>query len=712
MSTLAWWRVLLATAALLSALGGPAEAQQAPTPTPVTIGTAGGDVTIVADRLEEIGGAENRVIATGNVEITRGRARLLADRVELNRTTGDAVAEGRVIFYDGEDQLTGQRIEYNVNTGTGVVYQADARAEPNYRIAGEQMERLGESVYRVRRGVFTTCEDDPPAWSFRFNRATADLNDFLYGTGASFWVKNIPLIPFFPFFAAAIRRERQTGLLFPKFGHSSNKGFYAETPFFWAIDDSKDATVAPLYYSERGWGLRGEFRHIESPEDRGHAEVFYLKEGHDSRFVGSLREDRTLAHRLWLKIDANGVSDDDVLRDYGDSILRRSTQRVESNVFLTKSWDTWNLVGDLFVYQDLSTRRPVELWRLPDINLIGTRQPIWRDSGLLFQSTASFVNFVRYVGSSGMRFDVNPQLSRPFALGYLTVTPFVGGRLTGYDKTVTGSHIGQGGVLIEDTKDEARLRRLLEAGADLETKISRVFSTGGWWGTEALLHTIEPRVRYAWVTGWDQDRLPQWTEGVDNIPDASRIEYSLTNRVWARTAAYPGTDPVRWEMVRLALGHSYDTRFERVGDVFGTLIVQPKPDLRFRGDVNYSPRTGGIPNATADVAAVLPFRTTANVGIRYSDSPGDITFLQAGIVSSFWRRVTMRSELNWDLYRGEFTETRVAADIHWQCWALTIEYVNRPRQDDEIRFAINLLGVGGPIGTSVGVGAITPGGQR
>lgn len=711
MSTLSWWRVLLTAAALLSALGGPAAAQPAPTPTPMTIGTAGGDVTIVADRLEQVG-AENRLIATGNVEITRGRARLMADRVELDRTTGEAVAQGRVVFYDGENQLTGQRLEYNLNTGTGVVYQGDARAEPHYRVAGEQMERLGESVYRVRKGVFTTCDDDPPSWSFQFDRATADLNDYLYGTGASFWVKNIPLIPFFPFFAAAIRRERQTGFLFPKFGNSSAKGFYAEIPFFWAIDDSRDLTVAPLYYSERGGGLRAEFRHIESVENRGQFEGFFLQESGDSRFVGSLREDHTLGHRAWLRIDANGVSDDAVIRDYGDSVLRRSTQRVESHVFATKSWDTWNLVGDLFVYQDLSTPRPVELWRLPDISLIGTRQPFFRDSGLLFQTNASFVHFVRYVGSSGSRVDFNPQISRPIALRYLTVTPFVGGRLTGYDRTVTGMHIGRDGVVIEDTRDEARLRRLLEAGADIETKVSRVFSTGGWWGTEALLHTIEPRVRYGWVTGWDQDRLPQWTEGVDNIGDASRIEYSLTNRVLARTAAYADADAVRWEMLRLTLGHSYDTRFERTGDVFGTLILQPKPDLRFRSDVSYRPDTGGISNATADVSAVLPLLATGHAGIRYSDSPGNITFLQAGFTSAFSQRVTVRSEVNWDLYRGDFTETRVAADFHWQCWALTVEYVNRARQDDEIRFAVNLLGVGGPIGTSVGLGAIAPGGQK
>ena len=101
---------MLAAAGLLPALSGLAAAQPASTPAPVTIGTAGGDVTIVADRLEQVG-AENRVIATGNVEITRGRARLMADRVELNRATGEAVAQGRVVFYDGEDQLTVQRIE-------------------------------------------------------------------------------------------------------------------------------------------------------------------------------------------------------------------------------------------------------------------------------------------------------------------------------------------------------------------------------------------------------------------------------------------------------------------------------------------------------------------------------------------------------------------------------------------------------------------------
>src|SRR2546428_13574122 len=152
--------ILLLVSAVLAAVPSVAQAQA-----PVTVQTAGGEVTIVADRFEQAG-PDNLLVATGNVEGTRGSARLLPDRIGINRPTGGASAYGRVIFYDGDDRLTGQRIDYNIKTGTGVVYQGEAHAPPYYRVLGERLERIGASVYSVRRGVFTTCQDDRPTWSF------------------------------------------------------------------------------------------------------------------------------------------------------------------------------------------------------------------------------------------------------------------------------------------------------------------------------------------------------------------------------------------------------------------------------------------------------------------------------------------------------------------------------------------------------------------
>src|SRR5207247_933034 len=183
---------------------------------------------------------------------------------------------------------------------------------------------------------------------------------------------------------------------------------------------------------------------------------------HDaSRFLGHTRQDWHLAPRTWLKVDAAGVSDDAILRDYGDELSQRSSQRVESNVFLTRSWNTWNLVGDVFWYQDLTTRRPV----------------------------------------------VDGPTEIPSA--------------------------------------DPRLRRLREAGADLETKLTRVYDTGGVWNIDAMLHTIEPRVNYTWIAGKDKNQLPQWTPALDSIQDASRVEYSLTNRIRGRTVALANAGPGR-----------------------------------------------------------------------------------------------------------------------------------------------------------------------
>src|SRR5262245_16427592 len=87
---------------------------------PLTLQAGGQEATILADEIRQIGGANELLVATGNVEITQGESRLLADRVEVNRDTGNAVAQGRVVFFDGHDRLVGERVDYNLKTGTGV----------------------------------------------------------------------------------------------------------------------------------------------------------------------------------------------------------------------------------------------------------------------------------------------------------------------------------------------------------------------------------------------------------------------------------------------------------------------------------------------------------------------------------------------------------------------------------------------------------------
>ena len=728
--------VLLLGSASLAAAPFVAEAQ-----TPRTVQTAGGEVAVVADRFEQVG-PDNLLVATGNVEVTRGTARLLADRVEINRATGDATAVGRVIFYDGDDRLTGQRIDYNIKTGTGVVYKGEAHAAPYYRIMGERLERVGDSVYRVRRGVFTTCEDDTPTWSFHLGSGTADLEDFVYGTNVSFWVKSVPVIPFFPFFAAAIRRERQTGFLAPQLGNSSHKGFFAEIPFFWAISDSQDATLTFGAYEKRGFGGAAEYRYVISQDQRGKLGGFFVDEVFKSdlaRGFGSVKHDWQIAPSVSLRADFNAVSDDRVLREYQSELQQRSAQRAESNLFLTKTWTNWNFVGRAYWYQDLTTERPIELQRMPELTLQGVRQSLPGLPGFLYQVDTSAVNFFREVGSDGFRYDLHPLVSRPIPLaGYATLTPFVGGRVTAYDKTVTGIHMPlAGGPPIEVTTDEARVRELLEFGTDAESRASRVYALDGWGGLDRVLHTIEPRVHYIRIVGHNFYGLPRWTDQIDLIPEANWFEYSVTNRLRGKTISPEDTEAARLDLVRFVVANAYDFQNNRFGNLAGDLTVQPSTLLSFHADTSYNVEGDGLEAYTADVTLKVP-RVTASGGTRYSRqsgviipyfiqvpgtfNPGErfpqkasINFLQSNIAVEALTNLVLRVRTNWDLKTDTFVENRFGVDFKFDCWALSVEYIKRssdiPGQnaENEFRFSLHLLGLGNVVSTRVGTGVADSG---
>lgn len=721
-------RVAATTLLFLSALSltTPALAQQ-----PVTQKGPEGEIAVLADQIERVG-EDGILIATGNVEITRGTSRLTADRVEYNQKTGEALAVGRVIFFDGQDRLVGDRIDYNFKSGTGVVHNASAFSEPYYRLKGAQMERIGERLYRVHKGVFTTCEADPPDWSVRFRRATADLDDLVVGRDASFWVHRIPLIPWIPFFAAAIRRERQTGFLFPELGSSSSKGFFAKIPFFWAISDSQDLTLSLDTFADKGVGMSAGYRYVLSEAQRGSIGGFFIRETFeedDDRGNGTWRHRWQITPRLSFTANVNGVSDDKFFRTYGDRLDERSLERAESNLFLSWRSESWSFVGTAFWYQDLTTQRPFELQRLPELRLQNVRQPVPGVPGLLYQVESSFVNFVRDVGADGRRVDFHPQVFLPIPVaGLFTVTPFLGGRATFYDAVVVGKRTTRSGKLgrederveIEVTRDAARTRLLGEYGADIETRVSRIYDVNGTGGIARLQHLIEPRVNITQIRGISEKRIPQFDTGggtalptglpladigIDALGDTSRVTYSLTNRLNAKTAAKPGQEAARWELLRFVLSQSVDIPpvepEERFSDVRGDLIVQPSQFFYFRSDATYNVSGKGIQTVNADISASAP-DLSATTGIRFSE-PEDITFVRGELRTKVSRYVDFRASTNWDVRSGAVVESRFGTDIRLQCWALRLEYIDRHKNEDEFRFSVNLLGLGG-IGSRAAVG--------
>jgi len=317
------------------------------------------------------------------------------------------------------------------------------------------------------------------------------------------------------------------------------------------------------------------------------------------------------------------------------------------------------------------------------------------------------VNFVRDVGSAGGRLDLLPRISRPIPVfGYFTLTPFASYRLTAYEKSVVGTRVTRdGGLVVEETQDDPILRRATILGSDFESRASRVYQAGGVGGIDAVMHAIEPRANYTYVDGTNlaTKHLPQF-DGVDNLPETSLVTYSLTNRFIARTVAPAGTEPVRWEALRFVLTHSYNLLVDDrpLGNVTGDLLINPNRILSFRADTSYNPYGDGFVTGNTDVSISIP-RPSAGVGTRYT-KPNN--FLQGNFLGELTRNLIVRGSTNWDVRTDTFVENRLALDIRFQCWAISVEYVDRNKNEDEIRFAVNLLGLGAPITTSAGLGTL------
>jgi hypothetical protein len=285
-----------------------------------------------------------------------------------------------------------------------------------------------------------------------------------------------------------------------------------------------------------------------------------------------------------------------------------------------------------------------------------------------------------------------------------------------YDTRVTGTEtLFSENLSVETTEDTLRTRGLGEAGADVELRASRVYDVNRG-GVARVAHVVEPRVNYTFIDGVNTDDLPRWDE-IDAIRRTNRVAYSLTNRLVAKTAAGPDETAVKWELVRFVLANSFDVDAERrpFSNITGDLIIDPGRYVRLRADAAGSPYdAAALRSINSDISLTFA-QLTATLGTRYN-ADSNIEYYRAEATARLGRNLALRGSSDWDPERDEFVESRIGADVLFQCWAIALTYVQRSREsepatsrggssetDHEFRVNLDLLGVG-TFQTSAGLG--------
>ena len=702
---------------------------------------------IVADEIS-YDDTSNVYIGKGNVRITKKEKNLSADYVRFNQRTMDVFAKGHVVLTVGNNILTGDSAKMNLNTETGTVFNGTIfLEESHYYIKGDKIRKVGKDSYIADRASISTCDGDPPAWKITGRNLKVTVEGYGTVSHAALWAKKIPVL-YSPYLVFPVKLKRQTGLLTPQIGYSDRKGARYIQPFYWAINESSDATFYSDYMSRRGEKLGAEYRYVLDEKSKGTLMYDFLNDRevddgspgsekwgyHDDaatrlnsdRYWFRMKHDQALPHQFFAKLDIDLVSDQDYLHEfkegytgfddtssYFEKEFGRGFDAYDDPVRLnrlnvSRIWSLYSLNAELRWYDDVIKRRQQEtddtLQRLPMIEFNASKQKI-STSPFYFDLATEYTYFYSEDGPRNHRTDIYPRFYLPYTFGnYFTIVPSVGLRETiwNFDKKEY------------QTSDKKTLNReLYDVKVDLSSEVYKIFSLHSG-RIERIKHTIRPQIIYEYIPEKDQSEFPA-LDSIDQIAAKNLVTYSVTNTFTSKTKrAIPvKKPPVNGkstdsennkassydynEFCRFKLEQSYDINKEKEGDpepfspIHGELELSPKKYFSIRADADWSHYDKDF--RSRNISAVLHDERgdILSVEHRYQRDISETLYTNADVKLS--DSVSFRGEYERNIFDGKDLKYGLGFLYQTQCWSFVSNFT-KEGEDFSFKFVITLFGIG------------------
>ena len=621
----------------------------------------------------------NKYIAKGNVVITKENKRLTADFVRFDNINMQVLAVGHVIMMVGDDLLIANKMEMDLEAEIGTAYNGTVFLKENhFYIKGDKIQKTGKDSYAVNKGSLTTCDGDNPAWKVTGRNLKVTIEGYGFITNAALWAKKVPVM-YAPFFVFPAKTKRQSGLLPPQIVYSERKWDEYIQPFYWAINESSDATFYYHHIGRRGEKAGFEYRYVLDENSKGTLMYDFLQDKkvddgttesseewgytddtndklrpNSDRYWFRMKHDQSLASGFTAKLDIDIVSDQDYLREFKDGytgfdktdmyFLKNFGRDIEdydestrvNSLSINKIWSQFSFNAETRWYDNVINRRRDEIddttiQMLPNIDFNGSKQQIY-GTPLYFDLDSQYTYFYREDASRAHRMDVYPRLYLPLRFKkYMSFEPSVGFRETAwhFDKEEYRS------------SDEATMYRgIYDFKADASSDIYKIYNIQAF-GIDKIKHAITPNVVYEYIPGKYQSKYPQF-DSLDSIARKNLVTYSLTNVFTSRSQAQlTEKDPpdkntdnyvtgrVYNQLCRLKLEQSYNIN-EAKEDTPSLWVnkKQKRPFSAIYGEIQLDPVKYVSMQADTKWSPYEGDFESRNVALTVSDNRGDNVFVE------------------------------------------------------------------------------------
>lgn len=612
--------------------------------------------------------------ATGKVQIVKDGKTLTGDFIQYNQNTLEAFSTGNVMLTVGDDTLRGDEIQMNLQTGTGVIRHGTIFIQKNhFIIKGDEILKTGENTYEIKNASITSCDGERPAWQLTGQDLDITIEEYGWVKNAAFRVKDMPVL-YLPYMFFPVKTKRQSGLLAPQMGFSSQNGIEVTQPFYWAINQSADATFYYNHIQNRGEKIGGEYRYTLSRQSKGTLMIDGLDDRQTDDGTGDWGYSgdpwlRTNSDRCWFRtkltqalpgdvkaaLDLDIVSDQDYLHEFSGGYTGfNETKKYFNNQFgrdiddendpvrkntlkFTRIWTQYSLNTELLWYDDVVKRRQGStndtLQQLPGITFDSLKQPILNDR-FLVGINSEYNNFFRQDGDTGQKMDIHPRLYLPLNYqNYFAFEPSAGFRQTTWytdPETLDATNDAADGA--PDAYNDYKHRELYDLKADLSTDLFQVFQVQSET-IDKIKHTITPRLEHSYIPDVDQTEYPFFNE-TKRIDPKNLMTFSLTNFLISRRPdpkpksdelppknadTSPYSDPYH-QFLRFQIAQSYDflktdqTDEKPFTPLYAELDIEPVSLLNLHADSEWDHDIGRF--------------VSHNVNARLSSDRGDFLHIE------------------------------------------------------------------------------------
>ena len=287
----------------------------------------GDEVNIISDKYYRKV-KEKYFEAIGNVIITHKRNSLYGEKATISLLTGDIEIKGNVRFIAPEITMYGSELYYNIKSRYLSLKNAKVITN-NFIVFGKKISRIKKNEFYAEEAEYTTCKDCPESWSVYGKKVQVTMGEYVRVWHAFFRVKGVVTM-YVPYLVLPIKKDRETGLLFPQFSFNVEDGFTYQQPWFFAMSDQNDLTLTPSVWGKRGLGGEFEYRHVlgdrkwfEVGSLTANDEIYQLKKKDDKqsgekffRHFSDYEHHLSFGHWFNHHLYFNDAKELDAIRDY------------------------------------------------------------------------------------------------------------------------------------------------------------------------------------------------------------------------------------------------------------------------------------------------------------------------------------------------------------------------------------------------------------